>query len=102
MIRPLALALCLAPLLPACANVCDRKCLSEADLFERCLPTWNTTWVEQGFADRNAFLDRCYAVWGDAWETTERGSVERETLGQECTTQLQRAEADTDCETLAD
>ncbi len=83
-----------------CANICDRKCVSEADLFERCLPTWNTTWEEQGYADRDAYLDRCYSIWGDGFEATERGSDERKDLEQECTTQLQRSGSDTDCQTL--
>lgn len=87
---------------PGCANVCDRKCASEADLFERCLPTWNTTWADQGYADQDAFLSRCSSVWGDGYEATERGSTERRDLEQECTTQLQRAESDTDCQTLLD
>jgi len=97
-------AILLAALLLAsgCANVCDRKCVSEADLFDSCLTTWNTTWEEQGYADKDAFLDRCHSVWGDGYDQTERGSTERQELEQECTTQLQRAEADTDCQTLLD
>jgi hypothetical protein len=85
-----------------CANVCDRMCNAEADVYERCLPVWGMTWEEAGYADADAYLDRCLSVWGDGFEQTERNSPEREDLSQECTSQLGRAQSDTDCETLLD
>ena len=81
-------------------NVCDRMCTAQSDLFERCLPTWETTWEEYGYTDKDDYLDRCLAVWGDGFEQTERNSTERDDLSQECLSELQAAEADPDCETL--
>lgn len=88
--------------LSGCANVCDRMCTAQANLFEECLPGWGTTWEEEGFTDKEAFTDRCLSVWGDGYDSTEQNSSAREDLGQECTSQLQAAEADNDCQTLLD
>jgi len=88
--------------LSGCANVCDRKCEAETDLIERCLDDWGTTWAELGYANRDESLDRCFAVWGDGFQETDRGSDERQALSDECTADLQAAEADTDCQTLLD
>ncbi|MCO4771658.1 MAG: hypothetical protein KDA24_16615 [Deltaproteobacteria bacterium] len=88
--------------LSGCANVCDRMCTAQADLFESCLDDWGTTWEEQDYANKDAYLDRCLSVWGDGFEETSRNSPEREELSQECTSKLQRAEADIDCQTLLD
>ena len=100
--RAILLVLLLVSVLPGCSNVCDRMCTAQADLFETCLPDWGTTWEEQGYAGKEAYLDRCMSVWGDGFAQTERNSSEREALSQECTAQLQAAEADNDCETLLD
>ncbi len=88
--------------LTGCANVCDRKCEAEKDLIERCLEPWNETWESLGYSDADDYLDRCFSVWGDGLQETERGSSERQTLSDACTADLQAAEADTDCQTLLD
>ncbi len=95
-----ALLLSALLLTSGCANICDRMCVSEADLYERCLPVWNTTWEESGFADRDDYLDRCYVIARGDLDLTEPGSQQRQDLKQECTSQLQKSASDTDCQTL--
>lgn len=91
----------LAALCSGCANVCDRMCAAEAELFDSCLTTWETTWAEQGYpGGQEEYLSRCEAVWGTGFEETERNSTERSELSQQCSSRLQAAEADTDCQTL--
>ena len=96
---PLFLALALLSL-SGCANVCDRMCDAKVELYESCLPEWGTTWEEEGYADADAYLDRCLSVWGDAYDQTDKDSSERQELSQECTSTLGLAQSDTDCQTL--
>ena len=100
--RAFVLALAaLATLCSGCANVCDRMCAAEGELFDSCLVTWETTWAEQGYpGGQEEYLSRCEAVWGTGFEETERNSTERNELSQQCSSRLQAAESDTDCQTL--
>jgi hypothetical protein len=77
-------------------------CASVADMYERCFPVWETSWVDESYADRADFLDRCTVVWGDGLTELPRGSDERADLAGECASRMRAAEADVDCETLLD
>ena len=61
----IALSLC------GCANVCDRMCDAQADLLEGCFETWESSWEELSYANREVFVARCYGVWGDALEALD-------------------------------
>lgn len=88
--------LCMA----GCGNVCDRMCDAQADLMEGCFDTWESSWQEQSFSGREAYLARCYSVWGDAFEDLDKESTDRQQFQVQCETQLEVALADSDCESL--
>ncbi len=86
--------------LAGCGNVCDRMCDAQADMIERCLPTWDTSWSELSYSDRTDFEDRCHAVWGDAAEELDADDPERAEIERRCERDLQTALSDIDCESL--
>ncbi len=98
--RFLPLLLLLCAVAPGCANECDSACDAQGDLFERCLDTWGTTWVEHSYEDKQDYLARCKAVYGDQLDEEDEGSDAYNELLAICDGNLARAESDTDCETL--
>ena len=97
---PALLLLLLALGAAGCGNICDRMCVGQADLVDRCLDTWGTTWEELSYTDRGEFLDRCGVVWGDGLD--DASGDDKVTLRQECASRLQMADSDTDCEAVFD
>jgi hypothetical protein len=83
-----------------CDDVCDRMCDAQADLMEKCFPTWESSWEEQSYRSREAFIGRCYTVWGDASEDLESGSTEAQEFQERCRVQFEIALADSDCESV--
>lgn len=83
-----------------CSNVCDQMCDAEADMIERCLPTWDTTWTELSYSDRADFEARCYGVWGGAIEELDKDDPDRVDTERRCERDLEIALSDTDCESL--
>ena len=73
-------------------------CDAEAELIERCFVSWDTSWVELTYDDRDEFLGRCYAVWGDELDSLDEDSVEYSDFTDRCERQLQVAISDVDCE----
>jgi hypothetical protein len=83
-----------------CGNDCDNACDAQADYFERCIDTWGTTWEDNSYEDRQDFLVRCKAVYGDQLDAEEEGSEAYRELLAICDANAARSQADTDCETL--
>ena len=98
--RLLLLLVAVVALGPGCANECDTACEAQADYFDRCIPVWGTTWVEQSYDDREDYLARCRAVYADQLDEEDEGSDEYRELLAICDGNLSRSESDTDCETL--
>ena len=69
---------------------------------EECLPEWGMTWSDLGFADKDAQLEACYAVTGDAFEATDTGSDERKAMADECERRHGNAVASTNCADVLD
>ena len=86
--------------LMGCGEVCDRMCDAQADLMEKCFPTWESSWEEQSYSGREAFVERCYTVWGDAHGALESGSTEAQEFEERCRVQFEIALADSDCESV--
>jgi hypothetical protein len=95
----LAVAL-IALSLSGCGNVCDRMCDAQADLLEGCFETWESSWQNQSYANREAFVARCYNVWGEALEALDSESPERQEFRARCQVQLEVALSDSDCESV--
>lgn len=89
-----------ASVLGGCGEVCDRMCDAQADLMEKCFPTWESSWEEQSYSGREAFVERCYTVWGDAHGALESGSTEANEFEERCRVQFEIALADSDCESV--
>ena len=87
-------------LVAGCGNVCDRMCTAQADVLERCFPTWESSWEDQSYASRQDFTDRCQELWGQTLEQLEENSDERERFADQCQLELETALSDTDCESL--
>jgi hypothetical protein len=86
--------------LPGCGNVCDQMCTAQADMIDRCLSTWDTTWPELSYSDREGFMTRCSVVYGDALLDLEEGSTEAVLLEDRCAQDQQTASTDIDCQSL--
>jgi hypothetical protein len=86
--------------LSGCGNVCDQMCVAQADMFDRCLDTWETTWTEISYAGREDFMTRCNTVYGDALDGLDEGSTEAVILEGRCSEDLQSASSDSDCQSL--
>ena len=97
--RFILLLLCAASL-SGCANVCDRMCTAQADMFERCFDSWESSWEQLSYDNRQHFEDRCHSVWGDALEDLDNEDPERTALTERCERDLQTARSDVDCESL--
>jgi len=95
----LAVAL-IAMSLSGCGNVCDQMCDAQADLMEGCFGSWESSWQDQSYANREAFVARCYNVWGEALEALDSDSIERQEFQARCRVQLEVALTDSDCESL--
>ena len=85
-------------LLSACNNTCDRMCDAQAELMERCFPTWDTSWQQESYANQDEFLARCYSVWGEELDSLDADSIEYSDFNDRCERQLQVAISDVDCE----
>ena len=96
----ISLAALLTLALSGCASVCDQMCDAQADMIDRCLGTWETTWEDLSYAGHDDFTERCYAVYGDAFDGLDEGSTEAIVLEDRCTQDLQAAASDIDCESL--
>ena len=83
-----------------CGNICDQMCTAQADMIDRCLTTWDTTWPELSYADHDDFLNRCSVVYGDALSDLEEASTEAILLEDRCTRDQQTASSDIDCQSL--
>jgi hypothetical protein len=89
-----------ASALGGCGEVCDQMCDAQADLMEKCFPTWESSWEEQSYSGREAFVERCYTVWGDAHGALESGSIGAQEFEERCRVQFEIALADSDCESV--
>jgi len=67
---------------------------------EGCFETWESSWQEQSYANREAFVARCYNVWGGALDALEADSTEEQEFRARCQVQLEVALADSDCESV--
>ncbi|MBJ93056.1 MAG: hypothetical protein CMP23_01130 [Rickettsiales bacterium] len=85
--------------LVGCDESCDRMCDAQADLMEACFPTWESSWQEQSYSSRDAFVERCYVVWGEAAEASDEAEAQA-VIAERCRVQLQIALADEDCESV--
>jgi len=86
--------------LSGCGNICDQMCGAQASMIDRCLTTWDTTWPELSYDDRDAFMTRCSAVYGDALSDLEEASTEAILLEDRCAQDQQTASSDIDCQSL--
>lgn len=91
-------ALLLSVAASGCANTCDRMCDAQAELMERCFASWDTSWQGESYSDKDEFLGRCYALWGDELDSLESDSAEYADFDNRCERQLQVAISDVDCE----
>ena len=89
-------------LLAGCGHICDQACDAEADRIEECLPEWEMEWEDLGFAGKEAQVERCYAVTGDAYEAADAGSDERKALATACEQRHGNAVGSTDCADVLD
>ena len=92
------LTLLLVAALGGCANTCDRMCDSQAELMERCFSRWDTSWQGESYSDRDEFLNRCYALWGDELDSLDADSQDYGDFVDRCERQLEVAISDVDCE----
>jgi len=83
-----------------CTNECDDMCDAQGDMIERCLGDWDSSWEELSYADRDGYVNRCYAIWGDALQDLDEGDAEYDSLVRQCQTDGEIARSDTDCQSL--
>jgi hypothetical protein len=83
-----------------CTNECDAMCDAQGEMIGGCLAQWGTTWDELSYADQDAFVSRCYAIWGDALQDLDEDDPERAQLLRQCQTDTEVARSDTDCQSL--
>lgn len=86
--------------LAGCGNVCDRMCDAQADMLERCIPDWETSWEELSYDSRDHFVERCYSVHGEGLDQLDQDDPAREETELCCERNLQVARSDVDCESL--